>query len=199
VLELGPNPHLEPGNIDAQWLSRRGEFLVRASDGSAKPAIVPHRALCGPSARPLALHRKWRELLCRSPRRRPGSGASCCVAPLVVARAATLSHTALQPRPRARPRPMGSLGWVRCRWCWSWTYNPYLADPPAPTPLCEVCWVRCYEDWARPPWQPDALQRQANMLVLVFDVSRSPPNCAGPLPTNVIEHIAAFLVWDFLP
>jgi len=37
------------------------------------------------------------------------------------------------------------------------------------------------------------------MLVLVFDDSRRFPHCAGPLPTNVIENIAAFLEWDFMP
>ena len=79
-----------------------------------------------------------------------------------------------------------------CCWCFAELMWPYIIDGLMGA-LCDDCLER-WEAGARPPLQPDAIARQALPLRLIFDQTRAPPAVVYPLPPEVLEAIAFFLV-----
>ena len=55
-------------------------------------------------------------------------------------------------------------------------------------PLCGTC-LRILTARGRPPWQPDAIARKANLLVMVFRSAH-----AQGFSSDVCENISEFLV-----
>ena len=86
---------------------------------------------------------------------------------------------------------MGSLGWEPCYWCWQWQYGMYIPDPVG-HPLCDDCMDE-YAVGQRPPWQPDAIARTANMLEAAFRGQRWADQ------REVVDLVASFLKPDWEP
>ena len=92
---------------------------------------------------------------------------------------------------------MGSLGWIRCNWCWDWCHNPWLPDHCGQA-LCDDCldrWFACQ----RPPWQPDNLSRMAKFFWLFYWVKSPHAQVRERLTHEISEHICSFLVRQVLP
>jgi len=92
---------------------------------------------------------------------------------------------------------MGSMGWVRCTWCWEWVYNPYLPDGCVGA-LCDHC-LEQWEQGARPPWRPDNLARMATFFLAFFWQKSAYARVRAELGHEISEHICSFLVRRDLP
>ena len=95
-----------------------------------------------------------------------------------------------------RASPMGSLGWVDCKWCDEPVFNPYLMDG-GPGGLCDKCWDNMMLGF-RPPRWPHALPRCSMWLCLVFATPQQ--EAAGTdFPVGVRRVLAEFLVAWWMP
>ena len=75
-------------------------------------------------------------------------------------------------------------------------YGSYLMDD-GPGALCDRCWNRL-ESGERPPFQPDARAREAQLLRLVFDTPQQAA-ASRAFPLEVRTVLAALLIYRWMP